>query len=467
MLACQREAAELDGAVEAKLRVDRLDRTIALLLESQADIVEAIGRDFGARSPHQTRMGDLYATIESLRHARDHVARWMRPEKRRSPFPLGLFGARARIEYQPKGVVGILGTWNFPINTVFAPIAGVFAAGNRAMVKCSEHAPATAELVAGLVARRFDTRELACVTGGPEVGAAFAALPFDHLVFTGSASIGRAVMRAAAENLVPVTLELGGKSPVIVARDADLAEAAVRIMMGKALNAGQACLAPDYVFVPSERRDAFLAHAIAFTETMFPTSVSNPDHTSVIDARHARRLRGLVEDARSRGADVREVNPAREDFERQVGTHKLPFTFVVEPGEDAAIMQEEIFGPVLVVKTYRELDECIRYVNAHPRPLGLYLFSDDAAVQRRVLEHTRSGGMTINDVLTHVSVEDLPFGGIGPSGMGHYHGIEGFRQFSHARPVYRQSRLNLQRLGGMVPPYGEACEKNLARMIRR
>lgn len=466
LLSRQRAALRDDGPATAEARVDRLARAIALLLENQAAIVDAAEADFGCRAAPQTRMGDVYASLESLKFARDRLERWMRPEKRKVSFPLNLLGARARVVYQAKGVVGIIGTWNFPVNTVFAPLAGVLAAGNRAIVKFSEISPRTASLMEGLVSKRFAETEVACVSGGADVGAALSALPLDHLVFTGSTAIGREVMRAAATNLTPVTLELGGKSPVILARDADLELAAVRIMTGKALNVGQACLAPDYVMVPDELLEAFVGHATRWTERMFPTIVENRDFTSIVDARHHARLRAYLDEARARKVDVRAIDPAEERFDLQAGAHKMPMTLVIDPPEDLRIMQEEIFGPILVLKRYRQLDECIAYIAERPRPLGLYLFSNDPDTRRRVLDRTMSGGVTINDVLTHVSAEDLPFGGIGASGIGRYHGHDGFREFSHARPVFEQSRVNLQRLSGMVPPYGEACEKNLGRIIR-
>jgi coniferyl-aldehyde dehydrogenase len=409
-------------------------------------------------------MSDIYATLEAYKHAKKHVARWMKPEKRKIAFPLNLFGARGHVHYQPKGVVGILGTWNFAVNTVFAPLAGVLAAGNRAMLKFSEVSPATAALMEGLVASAFDPREVACVTGGPDVGAAFSALPLDHLVFTGSGAIGKHVMRAAAEHLTPVTLELGGKSPAIVAADYDLTEAAARIMTGKSLNVGQACLAPDYVFVPAAQLEAFAQHAAAFTAEMYPTIVGNRDFTSIVNGRHLARLQRYLSEAREAGVDVREVNPAGEDLSAQAGTHKLPFTLVLDPPESLALMHEELFGPIVILKPYSALGECTRYIGAHPRPLGLYLFTHDERVVQDVLANTVSGGMVVNDVMVHASAEDLPFGGTGPSGMGHYHGHDGFKAFSHARPVYRQTKLPLQRLGGMLPPFGERAEKQLKKM---
>jgi coniferyl-aldehyde dehydrogenase len=466
LLQKQRDAFVAEGFVSAETRIDRLDRAISLLYDNQDAIAEAIDQDFGNRSRHQTLM-EVYATVESLRHAKKHLRRWMKQERRKVPMPLSLLGAKARVEYQPKGVVGILGTWNFPINTTFSPLAGALAAGNRVMIKFSEVAPATATRMAGLIGYAFDETEVACVTGGPEVGATFSSLPFDHLCFTGSAAIGKHVMRAAAENLTPVTLELGGKSPVIIARDADLEDAAVRIMTGKALNSGQACLGPDYVMIAEDQLEDFIRHATNWTREMFPTVLDNVDCCSVINERHFERLRSYVKEAASAGADVREINPSGEDFSGQEGAYKIPFTLVVNAGDDLKIMQEEIFGPLLVIKTYERIEECTAYINSHPRPLGLYIFSRSEATQRQLLDHTVSGGACINEVMFHASIEDLPFGGVGSSGMGHYRGFNGFKTFSHARAVYKQSRLNLQRLSGMVPPYGERTNKVLARIIRK
>ncbi len=467
LLERQRAAFSAEGLPSAEMRLERLDRALSLIQDSQTEIADAIEQDFGNRSRHQTLMSDVYATMESLKYAKKHVRRWMKGEKRRAGMPHVLFGAKARVDYRPKGVVGILGTWNFPVNTLFSPLAGALAAGNRVMLKFSEVSPTTAALMERLVASRFDETEVACVSGGPDVAADFCALPFDHLCFTGSANVGKLVMRAAADNLTPVTLELGGKSPVIIARDANLEEAAVRIMTGKALNSGQACLGPDYIMVAEEQLEDFIRHAATWTAEMFPTVRENPDCCSVINERHYRRLRSYVDEAESAGLDVRAINPAGEDFSRQDGTYKIPFTFVINPGDELKIMQEEIFGPVLAVKTYETLEECSDYVNAHPRPLGLYIFSNDETTQRQLLDSTLSGGTCINDVMVHASIEDLPFGGVGTSGMGAYRGFDGFKTFSHPRAVYKQGWLNLQRLSGMVPPYGERSEKVLERMTRK
>jgi coniferyl-aldehyde dehydrogenase len=466
-LESQRQQSINGGAVSAEVRIDRLQRAIDLVFDNRDAIVASLSQDFGQRSTHQSLMSDIYATIECLKHSKKHVKKWMKAEKRKAPFPMNLMGAKARVEYQPKGVVGIIGTWNFPINTVFSPLAGVLAAGNRAMIKCSEVTPHTGALLETLVAKYFKNDELAAFNGGPDIGASFSALPFDHIIFTGATSIARHILRAAADNLTPVTLELGGKSPVIVSRSYPLQESVERIFGGKILNAGQVCLSPDYAFVPEEQLNDFITATNTYFSDIFPNLLKNPDFTSVINARHQQRLISYIEDAKQKGGDVREINPAKEDFSNQEGTHKIPPTLIINPSDDMLVMQEELFGPVICIKTYKQVDECIDYINARPRPLALYYFGKDNAEQRHVLDHTTSGAVTINDVIFHVSCEDLPFGGIGPSGMGNYHGHDGFKTFSHAKAVYKQSNINFQKLGGMIPPYGEKADKTLKSMIRK
>jgi coniferyl-aldehyde dehydrogenase len=446
--------------------MDRIDRVIALLLANQGAIVAAIDADFGGRSSHQTRMGDLYATLETLKYAREHVdsVHEAREAPREHP-ARALRGPRARgVPAQGRG--------GHPRHLELPGEHGALAAGERV----GRRQPRAAEVLGAHAAHRhahgrahrsrFSETELACVEGGPDVGAAFAALPLDHLVFTGSGATGALVMQAAATHLTPLTLELGGKSPVIVAPDADIAGAAQRIMEGKALNSGQACLAPDVVFVPRGQRETFVAHAKRTVEHMFPTLRGNPDLTAIVNARHAERLRGYVAAARAAGADVVEVNPSGEPLPASAAERRLPYTFVLDPDPALAVMQEELFGPLLVVRTYRTLDDCWRAIQAGPRPLGLYVFTHNAETQRAALDQTHSGGVTFNDVLTHASQDDLPFGGIGPSGMGRYRGIEGFREFSHPRPVFHASRVPLQRLSGLVPPFGARAEQTLARILR-
>ncbi len=462
LLERQRAAFEAERPVSLAVRQDRLKRCMALIYENQDALIGAFAEDFGHRSLHLSKMSDIYATLETFRFNLKHVGKWVRPERRSVGALFRAIGASGRIEYQPKGVVGILGTWNFPLNTLFSPLAGVLAAGNRAMLKGSEVAPKSAELIAELVAKYFDPTEVTCVLGGPEVAAEFSALPFDHLVFTGSERVGKLVMRAASENLTPVTLELGGKSPVIVTDEVDVKEAAIRIMTGKGLNVGQACLAPDYVLVVESQLEAFLAHTTEWTRTMFPTVAGNDDYTAIVSERHHARLSAYLDEARAAGADVR----ALHDDAGEPGMRRLPMHVIVNPPADLKVAQEEIFGPILLVHSVRDVDAAIAHINARPRPLGLYIFAKKTATLRRILDQTHSGGVTINDVLIHTSIEDLPFGGVGASGMGHYRGEHGFKTFSHARAVYSQSRISLQRLSGMLPPFGDRAEKALAQMIR-
>jgi coniferyl-aldehyde dehydrogenase len=396
-----------------------------------------------------------------------HIRRWMKPEKRKLDSPLGLLGAKAHIRYQPKGVVGIISPWNLPVALTFGPLAGVFAAGNRVMIKPSEFTPATAQLMARLFAAAYDETEVAVFTGGPDVGEAFSTLPFDHLLFTGSTAVGRRVMQAAAENLVPVTLEMGGKSPVIVGRGADIEQAAERLIITKLVNAGQLCLAPDFIFVSEDRKQELVDALEAATVEMYPTMRDNPDYCAVISEEHRARLQGFLENAETLGAQVRMVNPAGENFAGVDTGAKMPLSIVVDPTDDMDLMQEEIFGPVLPVKGYRHVGEAIDYINAHPRPLGLYYFGTDHREEERVMTETTSGGVTVNDVGFHFLQEGLPFGGVGASGMGRYHGIDGYKEFSHAKAVYHQARVSIARLIGLKPPYGEKLEKTLDREIKK
>ncbi len=461
----QKRAHIEDGPPSAERRIEWLDRAIGLLVDYKDEITEALRADYSHRSVDQSLFTDVAGSIGPLQHAKANVRRWMKPEKRKPQFPLGLFGAKAEIFWQPKGTVGVISPWNFPVNLTFAPLAGVFAAGNRAMIKPSEFTPATSELMARMFSSVYDETEVAVITGGPVTGQVFSSLPFDHLLFTGGTAIARHVMRAAAENLVPVTLELGGKSPVIIAQGADLDTTATRVMMGKMMNAGQICLAPDYILMPQSDVDDFVASAQAAVTAMYPTLKDNPDYTSVLNQRHHDRLTDHVEDAKAKGAIVVEINPADEDFSQQEH-YKIPPTLILNPTEDMTVMQEEIFGPLMPVVGYESLEEAIAYVNDHERPLGLYFFGSDKGEQDRVLTNTTSGGVTVNDVIMHVSMEDLPFGGVGPSGMGHYHGIDGFKEFSHAKSVYTQTWFDAA-LAMFRPPYGQKLRGFLSSRIKR
>jgi coniferyl-aldehyde dehydrogenase len=464
VLNIQKAAHIKEGPLSAEKRIEWLDRTIALVVGHKDAITDALREDFGNRSVHASLLTDVSGSIGPLKHAKAHLKTWMKREKRKvTPSLLGLFGARAYIEYQPKGTVGVISPWNFPFNLTFTPLAGIFAAGNRVMIKPSEFTPRSSELMARMFRGAFDESEVAVFTGGADVGAAFSKLAFDHLLFTGATSIATHVMRAAAENLVPTTLELGGKSPVILGESADVGLAAKRVMMGKTLNAGQICLAPDYVMVPKNKAREFVKAADGAVSAMFPTLKENPDYTSVINQRHYDRLMGYLDDARAKGAEIIELNPAKENFSQQP-FHKIPPTIVLNPTDDMKIMKDEIFGPLLPVKTYESVDEAIGYVNDHARPLGLYYFGSDNAEEEMVLTRTTSGGVTVNDVVMHVSMEDLPFGGVGPSGMGSYHGVDGFKTFSHAKAVFKQAKSDITAM--MRPPYGEKIQKMMNGQIK-
>ena len=461
-LGAQRTAFLAELPVTAAVRKDRLTRAAAMIRDHATRFCDAMSEDFGHRSREQSMLTDIAASISPIRHALRHVDRWMARERRSVPFPLGLLGAKAWVDYQPKGVVGVIAPWNFPVNLAMAPVAGAFAAGNRVMVKTSEFTPATGAAFEDVAPRYFAREELAFVSGGPDVGQAFAALPFDHLLFTGATGIGRHILRAAADNLTPVTLELGGKSPAIIGAGADIARAAERIAMGKMTNAGQICLAPDYALVPAAQEQALVDGLTQAASTMYPTLIGNPDYTAVVNDRHHRRLTEWLDDARAKGARIDVVNPAGEDF-AGTNTRKMPLHLVRDVTDDMVLMQEEIFGPILPIVRYERIDAAIDRINRGLRPLGLYHFGSDTAERQRVLDRTISGGVTLGDVVLHDLMEDLPFGGIGPSGMGSYHGIDGFRTFSHAKAVFRQSRFDVAKIAGVKPPYGKALSAILRR----
>ncbi len=464
-LQLQRTAHLRCGPPDAATRLDRIDRCIALLKEHGAAFEATINADFGNRSVHATALTDIMTPIGALHHARKNLGKWMRPERRPvEPWLLGLLGAKAEIVYQPKGVVGIVSPWNFPVGLVFSPVASAIAAGNRIMIKPSEHTPRTSDLLFELINKRFSEEEIAVAVGGPDVGAAFTALPFDHLIFTGAGSIATHVMKAAAQHLVPVTLELGGKSPVVLGRSADLDVAAARIMAGKVLNAGQICLAPDHIYVPEGERDAFVAAATSATTAMVPTIRDNPDYTAIIADRHYERLQSYLTDAKAKGAEILEINPAGENFIQQEH-RKIPPTLVLGATSDMAVMKEEIFGPILPVMTYGTISEVIEKVNKADRPLALYHFGSDKNELDQLQRYTTSGGICVNDVIMHCAQENLPFGGIGPSGMGAYHGRDGFIEFSHRKSVYHQIKRDLSPLKTLRPPYGEQVRKLIRQTI--
>jgi acyl-CoA reductase-like NAD-dependent aldehyde dehydrogenase len=458
LLRRMQEAQRKAGAPGYDERIATLDKLERALLARKGAIAEAVSRDFGGRSRHESMVSEVFLVLGAIKHAKAHLRDWMEPEDRETSWVF--LPARVQVLPQPVGVVGIIAPWNYPVQLALSPLVGVLAAGNRAIIKPSELVPETAALLRDLIAETFAPDHVSVVTGGPEVGEAFSRLPFDHLVFTGSTRVGKIVMRNASENLVPVTLELGGKSPAVMAADFNPRVGAERIMAGKLFNAGQTCVAPDYAFVPTATREAFVEACKAAVAKMYPTLAANPDYTSIVNDKHRARLQGYLEDARARGARLIELNPAGESLD---GSRKLAPTVVLDPTDEMLVMQEEIFGPILPVRTYEKLDEAIEYINDRPRPLALYYFSHDTSSTDRVLSQTVSGGVSLNETMLHVTQDDLPFGGVGPSGMGHYHAREGFEAFTKKKAVFRQARLNTT--GLLRPPYGKTVDRLLKLLI--
>ena len=426
--------------------LQRLRDALKRRLDEMADAVAA---DFGHRSKDESRIADGMTVLNDIDHLLRHLRGWMKP--RRVGVGWRFLPARAQVRPSPLGVVGVIAPWNYPVNLALIPLATAIAAGNHVYLKPSEHTPRTSDFLRSLLAEVFPAERVALALGGAEVGAAFAALPFDHLVFTGSTAVGRKVMAAAAPNLTPLTLELGGKSPAIVADDYPVAKAAARIATGKWFNGGQTCIAPDYVLVPAGQRDAFIDALRAEVQARYGADLSNlSDYTRVVNAGQYARLQGYLDDAAARGIETLTL-AGRADPASRV----LPPTVLLEPGDDATVMQEEIFGPLLPVKSYRTLDEAIAYVNAHDRPLALYPFSHDRARVEKILGTTLAGGVTVNDTVLHFGINALPFGGIGPSGMGAYHGRAGFDAMSKALPVLWQPRRAGSDL--LKPPYSKVA----------
>jgi coniferyl-aldehyde dehydrogenase len=431
-LAAQRQAFLDDGPPDTALRRNRIDRLLAMVLDNAENFVAATASDYGSRSRSAAFFAEILGMISVIEHTRSNLPRWMRtsPLMRAARFA----GLRAEVVPSPLGVVGIIGPWNFPVQLTVLPAAAAFAAGNRVMIKMSEVTPRTAALMADIAAQYFDQRELAIVTGGPEVAAEFAGLPFDHLFFTGSPAIGSLVGRAAAENLVPVTLELGGKNPVVVAPGADIGRAARRIAQARMVNGGQVCVCPDYVFVPDRRVDEFVEVARRTLRGMFPAIVDNPDYCSSVNQANFDRVVALIADARAQGARVESIMPAGEVLP-DPASRKIPPTIVRDVDDRMRIADEEVFGPVLAVRGYSALTNAIDYINSRPSPLVAYWFGPDDADFRYFVRHTRSGGVARNDFAAHMIPSGAPFGGVGRSGMGAYHGKAGFDAFSHHRTV--------------------------------
>ncbi|MCW5637981.1 MAG: coniferyl aldehyde dehydrogenase [Rubrivivax sp.] len=443
---------------DARQRLDDLARLRSAFKAGNDDMLRAIAADFGHRSVHESLVADSMTVLAEIDHLRRYLRGWMKP--RRVGAGWKLWPARALLRPEPVGVVGVMSPWNYPVNLALIPLATAIAAGNHAYLKPSEHTPQTSAWLQKLLTEVFPDDRVAVALGGADVAAAFAALPFDHLLFTGSSQTGRLVMAAAAQNLCPVTLELGGKAPAVVCNDFPVRTAAERILYVKCLNAGQICTSVDHMYLPRKKVDAFVSHAREIMPRRYP-SLESVDYTSVIDERSFRRLVGALDDARERGVPVVPLipGPAYDAATRKIAPH-----IVLNPPDDSQLMQREIFGPILPILPYDDLDAVIARINAGPRPLALYPFSRNDATVERLLTHVMSGGVSVNDALLHVGQHDLPFGGVGESGMGHYHGKEGFETFSKLRPIFRQARWSSAKL--LVPPYGRSINRLLGFLMR-
>jgi len=435
-------------------RIALIKRIRDQLLKHNDMLCSAVSDDFGNRCPSETKIAEIMSCIEGANYVAKKVPTWMKPSKRRPG--LNAMPASAKVVYQPMGVVGIIVPWNYPIFLAISPMLHALAAGNRVIIKMSEFTPKTAEAIKTLLTEAYDEDQVAVITGDAEVGEAFSKMPWDHLLFTGSTSVGRHVMRAAADNLTPVTLELGGKSPAIISDTVPMKDAAERIAFGKCINAGQTCVAPDYVLCPEHRVEEFKSAFTRCVATMYPTPGKGEDFTNIINERQLNRLKELLADAKAKGAQIEEINPSKESFE---GLQKLPVTLVSKVNEDMTIMQDEIFGPLLLVIPYRTLNEALEFVADRPRPLALYYFDYDQTNCEYVLANSHSGGVCLNDTISHVVIDDMPFGGVGASGMGHYHGHEGFLTFSKAKSVLSKGKFNSAKL--IFPPWNRPAHKLL------
>ena len=460
----QRSMFRAEGEVTYSTRIDRLKRLKALIVENKTEFAMTTKREFGgARSYDFSLFSEFASKVEAIDYSMKHLKEWMKPEKRKTNKPMNFLGGKSQVRHFPKGVVGIISPWNLPFGLTVAPLTSALAAGNRALLKPSEFVPETAALFAEVVPKYFPEDEVAVVTGGADISQRFAELPFDHLLFTGSTNIGAKVMQSASKNLVPVTLELGGKSPVIIGRSAKLDLAGTRLTFGKLLNGGQLCLSPDYVAVPDELEEQLIARVIQEAQSMYPNITENEDYAGIINERHFGRLQSYIDDAVAKGAKLTIVGAdktrASEDNRR------MPLHILQNVNEDMLVMHEEILGPILPVMTYSDVAEIPSMIEPRRNPLAMYYFGKDKREQDYLLSHVQSGGVCINDIILHYVQEDLPFGGIGASGMGAYHGPEGFRSMSHARAIYSQTMIDVLPIIGARPPFGEKFRKNISKIL--
>ena len=452
ILEIQKKAFIENGQPTYNQRLDSLKRCIALLETHDEQIVETLNEDFKNRSHQEIMTSEVVQSIRNLNFTIKNLKKWMKPMRRTPSFMAGMLGSKAYVEPSPLGSVGIIAPWNFPVGMVFYPAASVLASGNRIMAKPSEFTPQTAQLIKDAVSKYFDESEFAVVLGGPEVGAEFTKLPFDHLLYTGSGRIAKKVLANTAENLVPTTLELGGKSPTIIGKDADMELAAKRIMFVKTMNAGQICLSPDYIFLPRGKEEAFLTAASKAFDEFYPDD-NKSEYTSMVNETHFERMQTYVSDATEKGAKVHSLGNF-DSAENNIMTTKI----LMDVNDGMKVMQDEIFGPLLPVMLYDDISEVINYVNSHDHPLGLYYFGKSNSEQKNVIKNTRSGGVTINDAMFHIMQSELPFGGVGASGYGYYHGREGFMNFSNMRSVYYQTN-NDSAFAMLRPPKNKSLGK--------
>ena len=460
----QRSKFRAEGEVTYSTRIDRLKRLKALIVENKTEFAETTKREFGgARSYEFSLFSEFASKVEGIDYAMKHLKEWMKPEKRKTNKPMNFLGGKSQVRHFPKGVVGIISPWNLPFGLTVAPLTGALAAGNRAILKPSEFVPETAALFAEIIPKYFSEDEVAVVTGGADISQRFAELPFDHLLFTGSSNIGAKVMQSASKNLVPVTLELGGKSPVIIGRSAKLDLAGTRLTFGKLLNGGQLCLSPDYVVVPNELEEQLIARVVHEAQSMYPNITENEDYAGIINERHFARLQNYIDDAVAKGAKLTIVGANKTRASKN--NRRMPLHILQNVNEDMLVMHEEIFGPILPVMTYSDVAEVPDMIEPRRNPLAMYYFGKDKREQEYLLSHVQSGGVCINDITLHYVQEDLPFGGVGASGMGAYHGPEGFRSLSHARAIYSQTMIDILPIIGARPPFGEKFRKNISKIL--
>ena len=464
LIELQRSQFRAEGEVTYATRIDRLKRLKALIVENKKEFAETTKREFGgARSYEFSLFSEFAGKVEGIDYSMKHLKEWMKPEKRKTNKPMNFLGGKSQVRHFPKGIVGIISPWNLPFGLTVAPLTSALAAGNRALLKPSEFVPETAALFAEVVPKYFSEDEVAVVTGGAEISQRFAELPFDHLLFTGSTNVGAKVMQSASKNLVPVTLELGGKSPVIIGRSAKLDLAGTRLTFGKLLNGGQLCLSPDYVVVPNELEEQLIARVVQEVQSMYPNITENEDYAGVINERHFARLQNYIDDAVAKGAKLTIVGADKTRASKD--NRRMPLHILQNVNEDMLVMHEEIFGPILPVMTYSDVAEVPDMIEPRRNPLAMYYFGKDKPEQEYLLSHVQSGGVCINDITLHYVQEDLPFGGVGASGMGAYHGPEGFRTLSHARAIYSQTMIDVLPIIGARPPFGEKFRKNISKIL--